>query len=547
MKKTNHKDFIMKTIYRITSPIVGFLAGLVPMVPLSPASAETLAQIDQEIATDTSFKTDRGGLDAYNINAGVTNSRLDRKTNILASAGINTRFYQSGDGARYYTNFYSFTGRAGVTDTKLDIVTTESTLRLYRRGSSQYKEGSGYLGSWWGDQYRGTLESRDQQAILAAWGSDLQRIYVIDVPTGYTLVGGLAAPMERNGEYRSGGAYQYYYRGAPAGWLVYALYAPDYLKSYSGAVTSAQKAGRSIATDLGSHLHGTRLAESDSRSEGDGDDKSQAGVFWLRGYGGDLDFDEKDGSSAESRTIGMSVGWQRLLSGQSSADQSKSYLGLMFGQGVNVQKYGVSDVENDTRATVGGIYGLYISNPKGPQSWYGNCSLLFGGLSMNNTIPGELGYDLDQKYDGQIAVLTAENGISFRPENGWSFEPQLQLSYTKIHQSDFHDNLGAQVSLEQGDSFWGRLGLEVRKSIIDSKELKFSLWSSFSYLHNFSDANEVVVAGDLASSELAVNSYVLAVGSDLKLSTKWSIQGQIEQVFDGERGLQGNLALRYAW
>lgn len=537
----------LKTIYRLASPIVGFLAGLVPLVPLSSASAETLAQIDREIATDTSFKTDRGGLDACNIYTGVTDSRLDRKTNILAGAGINPRFYQSGSGARDYTNFYSFTGRAGVTDTKLDIVTTESTLRLYRRGSSKYKEASGYLGSWWGDQYRGTLESRDQQAILAAWGSDLQRIYVIDVPTGYTLVGGLAAPMERNGEYRSGGAYQYYYRGAPAGWLVYALYAPDYVKSYAGAVTSAQQAGRSIATDLGSHLHGTRLAERNSRSEDDGDDRGRAGIFWLRGYGGDLDFDEKDGSAAESRTIGMSAGWQRLLSGQGSADQSRSYLGLMLGQGVNVQEYGVSDVENDTRATVGGIYGLYISNPKGPQSWYGNCSLLFGGLSMNNTIPGELGYGLKQDYDGQIAVLTAENGISFRRENGWSFEPQLQLSYAKIHQSDFHDNLGARISLEQGDSFWGRLGLEVQKSIIDSKELRFSLWSSFSYFREFSDANEVVVAGDLASSELAANSSMLAVGSDLQLGTKWSIQGQIEQVFDGKIGLQGNIALRYAW
>lgn len=537
----------MQAIYRITCPLIGFLAGLMPLLPPTSALAETLAQIDQEIATDTSFKTDRGGLDAYNINAGITNSRLDRKINILGGAGINPRFYQSGNGVRDYTNFYSFTGRVGVTDTKLDIVTTESTFRLYRRGSSQYKEASGYLGSWWGDQYRGTLDSREQQAILAAWGSDLQQIYVIDVPAGYTLVGGLAAPMERNGEYRSGGAYQYYYRGAPADWLVYALYAADYLKSYSGAVTSAQRAGRSMATDLGSHLHSTRLAESDSRSEGDGDAKSQAGVFWLRGHGGDLDFDEKDGSSAESRTIGMSLGWQRLISGQSSADQSKSYLGLMFGQGVDVQQYELSDVKNDTRATVGGIYGLYISNPRGPQSWYGNCSLLFGGLSMHNTIPGELGYNLNQEYDGQIAVLTAENGISLRLENGWSFEPQLQLSYTKIHQSDFHDKLGALVSLEQGDSFWGRLGLEVRKSIIDCKELKFNLWSSFSYRRDFSDANEVVVAGDLARSELAANSYILAVGSDLKLSTKWSIQGQIEQIFDGERGLQGNLALLYAW
>ena len=534
-------------VYRTSYLLTYFLLTIAPFWQAPLALAATLSDIDQEIQADKAFKTDRGGLDAYNIYQGVTNGRLDRKVEILQGAGVHPRFYQTGAGIRDYTNFYSFTGQAGVTDTKLDLVTGESTLRVYRRGSSGYREASGYLGSWWAGEYRGIRQSRDQLAILAAWGSDLQRIYVIDVPAGYTLVGGLAAPMERNGEYRNGGAYQYYYRGAPAAWLVYALYAPDYLKSYSGAVTSAQKAGRGIATDLGMHLHQARYtANNDHRAE-DGEVSGREGELWLRGFGGDLDYREKDGSSAESQTMGMSVGWQRMFSGQSSADRSRSYLGLMFGQGINLQKFATSNVENDSRATVGGLYGLYISDSQSPSSWYGNGSLLLGGLSMNNTVPGELGYGLEQEYDGNIAVLTVENGLSFRRQNGWSVEPQVQFSYTKIHQSDFHDKLGARVSLEQGDSFWGRLGLEIRKTLSDTDQWQISLWTRVSYVRDFYAANEVIVAGDTARSELDENSYVLAVGTEVKLNQRWSLQGQIEEVFNGARGLQGNLALRYSW
>ena len=537
----------MKIMSHMSYPLAGLLIILHLFLPLSLVSAETLDEIDREIQTNPVFEAEPDGYDAYHIYEGVTKSRLDRKIAILLAAGINPRFFQKADGSRDYTNFYSFTGRAGVTDTRLDLVTTNSTLRLYRRGSSGYNEAVGYLGSWWGDRYRGIEGSRDEQAILAAWGSDLQRIYVVDMPAGYTLVGGLAAPMEKNGEYRNGGAYQYYYRGASTGWLVYALYAPDYLKSYSGAVTSAQKAGRGIATDLGDHLSQTRYAATFDHNPGDGEASDQAGEFWFSGFGGNLDYSEKDGSSVSSQTGGMSVGWQRMFSGKQDADQSRSYLGLMFGQGINLQKYETNDVENDSRATVGGIYGLYMQNPEGLSSWYGSCSLLYGGLRLNNTLPGELGYGLDQKYDGNIAVLTVENGISFRRDNGWSFEPQLQLSYTRIDQSDFNDNLGARVSLEQGDSLRGRLGLEVRKTLGIADYRKLSVWTRLSYVRDFSDPNEVNVAGDLAVSELDPNSYVLAVGTDLELNPRWFLQAQIEEVFDGERGVQGNLALKYTW
>ena len=454
-------------------------------------SAETLADVDAAIQADKTIQTHRAGLDAYNIYDGVTNFQLDRKITIIKATSVNSRFYQRWDNTlgayvAVYDNFYSFTGTVGVTDTKLDLVTTATTQRLYRRGAGATSEISrGYFGAWWGDKYRGIQGSRDEQAILAAWGSDLNRIYVIDIPAGYTLVGGIASPMEKDGEYRAGGAYQYFLYGAPTIWLVYALYAPDYLKSYSGAVSSAQQVGRSVANDLGLHLNQTRYAGLPFNGEGE---------FWLRGFAGNSNFAESDNSSVNSQTGGMSLGWQRPTGGGKPADKSRSYFGLMAATSNNLQKY-ASNVENRTQATVGGIYGLYVNRPDSARSWYGHWSLLHGGLTFNNTVPGELGYGLKQEYNGNVTVLTLENGVSLRQKYGWVLEPQLQLSYTKVGQNDFTDKLGAPVSLKQGESFRGRLGLAARRTIEHSSQRQSSYWAKLSYIHNFSGRNEVDIAG----------------------------------------------------
>ena len=510
------------------------------------ASAETLADIDAEIQTDKTIRTHRPGLDAYNIYDGVTNARLDRKITILKTTSVNSRFYQRWDStlgvyAPVYDNFYSFTGTGGVTDTKLELVTTAATRRLFRRGAGATSEiNRGYFGAWWGDKYRGIQASRDEQAILAAWGSDLQRIYVIEIPAGYTLVGGIASPMEKDGEYRAGGAYQYYYSGTLStmmGWLVYALYAPDYLKSYSGAVTSAQQAGHSIATDLALHLNQTRYAG--VRFSGEGE-------FWLRGFAGSVNYSESDSSTVNSQTNGMSFGCQRLTNGGRPTDKSRSYFGLMAATSNNLQKY-ASNVENRTQATLGGIYGLYVNRPDSARSWYGHWSLLYGGLTFNNTAPGELGYGLKQEYTGNITVLTLENGVTLRQKYGWVLEPQLQLSYTKVGQNDFTDKLGAPVSLKQGESFRGRLGLAARRTIEHSPQRQSSYWAKLSYIQQFSGRNEVDIAGDRAVSEANRSSWQLGLGVVMKLSRQWSLQGEVVQLFGGETGFQGNLALKLNW
>ena len=534
------------------------VAGLI-WVPTPKAMAETLADIDAEIQGNRSIQIHRSGLDAYNIYDGVTNSRLDRKIDILRTTSVSSRFYQRWDTdlnqyVPVYDNFYSFTGLAGVTDTKLELVTTAATQRLYRRGAGATSEISrGYFGAWWGDRYRGIQASREEQAILAAWGSDLQRIYVIDVPAGYTLVGGIASPMEKDGEYRAGGAYQYYYSGnltTMRGWLVYALYAPDYLKSYAGAVTSAQSAGRGIALDLSRHLNQTRYS---AYLVGWQEQNVSAGSFWLSGFGGNLDAAESDGSSVHSRTAGGSLGWQRMTGGQAPGTNLKSYFGVMVGQSQNNQKYGISEygsgnVENKTTTTVGGIYGLVVNRPESSRAWYGQWSLLHGGVNFRNAVPGEIaGAGLTQNYNGTVTMLTLENGVSFRQKNGWQLEPQLQLSFTHVHQGDFRDNLGASVSLKKGNSLWGRLGLEARRTVGKTPDQTSCYWARASYSREFLARNEVDVAGDLARSETKKGAFSIALGTNLRLGRNFSLQAEAVQLFGGEKGIQANLAVNYVW
>ena len=188
-----------------------------------------------------------------------------------------------------------------------------------------------------------------------------------------------------------------------------------------------------------------------------------------------------------------------------------------------------------------------MNRPDSARSWYGHWSLLHGGLTFNNTVPGELGYGLKQEYKGNITVLTLENGVSLRQKHGWVLEPQLQLSYTKVGQNDFTDKLGAPVSLKQGESFRGRLGLAARRTIEHASQRQSSYWAKLSYIHQFFGRNEVDIAGDRAVSEANRSNYQLGLGADLQLSRKWSLQGEVAQLFGGETGFQGNLALKLAW
>ncbi|MFS1808974.1 autotransporter outer membrane beta-barrel domain-containing protein, partial [Bacillus anthracis] len=58
-------------------------------------------------------------------------------------------------------------------------------------------------------------------------------------------------------------------------------------------------------------------------------------------------------------------------------------------------------------------------------------------------------------------ALSVESGKRITLNEHWSLTPQAQLVYSNVSFSDFSDTSRAAVSLDQGDSLQGRLGLSV--------------------------------------------------------------------------------------
>jgi len=189
-----------------------------------------------------------------------------------------------------------------------------------------------------------------------------------------------------------------------------------------------------------------------------------------------------------------------------------------------------------------------VNRPESTRAWYGQWSLLHGGVDFHNVVAGEIvGAGLTQKYNGTVTMLTLENGVSFRQTKGWLLEPQLQLSYTHVHQGDFRDNLGALVSLQRGDSLEGRLGLEARRTLGKTPDQTSCYWARASYSREFLGRNEVSVAGDLARSETKKDAFSIALGTNLRLGRNFSLQAEAVRFFGGEKGIQANLAVNYVW
>lgn len=98
---------------------------------------------------------------------------------------------------------------------------TNSNIKLYRRGYPTEGTGSHNYGKWWTDTKLSIEESRDQLAILDAWGNPLTGEFEMTVPAGTIYLVGIANEQtdEKSKEYRAGGATQYWFNEIKSEWV----------------------------------------------------------------------------------------------------------------------------------------------------------------------------------------------------------------------------------------------------------------------------------------------------------------------------------------
>ncbi|NTE90284.1 autotransporter outer membrane beta-barrel domain-containing protein [Agrobacterium tumefaciens] len=146
-----------------------------------------------------------------------------------------------------------------------------------------------------------------------------------------------------------------------------------------------------------------------------------------------------DGTLAES-VAGTVIGGFSVHYGTASADVSS-----LFGRGdIDTTGYGVGST-----LTWYGNGGLYI-DAQAQLTWYDS------DLHSN-----DLNRTLTKGNDGFGYALSVETGQKIDLGARWSLTPQAHLSYSSVRFNDFTDPYGATVSLGDGDTLIGRLGLSV--------------------------------------------------------------------------------------
>ncbi|WP_144489738.1 autotransporter [Bacillus thuringiensis] len=109
---------------------------------------------------------------------------------------------------------------------KIEIIEVDYPFILYRRSKDSEPKSKYGLGYWWGDKERNIDETRNELAVLEAWGNPLNTQYVIKVPKGTRILKGLTASQTQYfkgtsivQEYREGGAMQYWINTVDNSWL----------------------------------------------------------------------------------------------------------------------------------------------------------------------------------------------------------------------------------------------------------------------------------------------------------------------------------------
>ena len=137
-------------------------------------------------------------------------------------------------------------------------------------------------------------------------------------------------------------------------------------------------------------------------------------------------------------------------------------------------------------------------------TWYGESGFYVDAQSQatwydSNLKSDIVNGDMTNGNNGFGYALSVETGKRLVASGSWSITPQAQLVYSSVNFDSFVDRFGARVSLDQGDSLIGRLGLAIdheeswKKT--DGRTARARVYGITNLYTEFMDGTAVDVAG----------------------------------------------------
>lgn len=138
--------------------------------------------------------------------------------------------------------------------------------------------------------------------------------------------------------------------------------------------------------------------------------------------------------------------------------------------------------------------------------------------------------------------IGAEYGRKKTLRNGWSLEPQVQLTYSYLWGDDYTTRNGARVHQDNADSFVGRLGFVLGREFHENAKNPSRVYLKASVLHDFLGDTTSRISDDLTytdTDDLGDTWYLVGIGTNIHLSNNTQFY------FDAEKSFCADVDMKY--
>ncbi|MER9656223.1 autotransporter outer membrane beta-barrel domain-containing protein [Mesorhizobium sp. M0152] len=292
--------------------------------------------------------------------------------------------------------------------------------------------------------------------------------------------------------------------------------------------------------------------------------------------------DQADYYADGKATIEQNAIWARIEGAHGHVESDRSTTDAQYDFDLWKLQAGVDGLlaETDSGKLIGGInvhYGQASADTFSPNgngdisskgygvgatlTWYGENGFYVDGQGQFSWYDSDLGSDeLGSLVKGNNATgyaLSLEAGKRIQLHDGWSLTPQAQLVYSSVDFDSFIGPSGETVSLDDGDSLKGRLGISADHERSwkdgDGKLRRTHVYGIANVYHEFLDGTAVSVWGTNLANEANAWTGELGVGGSYNWNDdKYSVYGELDAStsldnFGDSHKLGGTLGLRVKW
>ena len=168
-------------------------------------------------------------------------------------------------------------------------------------------------------------------------------------------------------------------------------------------------------------------------------------------------------------------------------------------------------------------------------TWYGNSGFYADAQAQatwydTDLTSATLGRKLTDGNSGFGYALSIETGQKIQLRDNWSLTPQAQLSYSSVRFNDFTDPYGARVSLDDGQSLTGRIGLsadyENEWKNAAGQVSRSHVYGIANLYYDFLDSSQVDVSGTSLVSKNQPLWGGVGLGGSLSVGDRTTVYGE---------------------